>query len=188
MNRRASSSVWGSRVNTHLLVHHPSPSLVTHLHGRLAILGRNNQSQFVGKVLGQHHVLHLETSTRDKAGPPPVQPLIPSVTCLPIHPFRTPNQRGHGGVSPLLLGPSQRGFAPLIHTLYKERSRRLCTLRFDHAAGGARHSLLRRLPLGSVPVVLRSVPPPWHPELSKKNISSTRWTICGNDETSWPRS
>ena len=100
MNRGASSSVWGSRVNTHLLVHHPSPSLVTHLHGRLAILGRNNQSQFVGKVLGQHHVLHLETSTRDKAGPPPVQPLIPSVTCLPIHPFRTPNQRGHGGYPP----------------------------------------------------------------------------------------
>ena len=50
-------------------MHHPSPSLFTHLHGRLAILGRNNQSQFVGKVLGQHLVLHLETSTRDKAGP-----------------------------------------------------------------------------------------------------------------------
>lgn len=76
------------------------------------------------------------------------------------------------GVSSLLLGPSQRGFAPLIHTLYKERSRRLCTLRFDHVAGGSSHSLLRRLHLGSVPVVLRSVPPPWHPEFSTKNISS----------------
>ena len=57
-------------------------------------------SQFVGKILGQRHVLHFEATTRDKPGPPPVHPLIPSVTCLPIHPFRTPNQKGDGGYPP----------------------------------------------------------------------------------------
>ena len=79
-------------------VHHPAWSRISTVALRYsrAII----KSQFVGKILGQRHVLHLETSTRDKAGPPPVQPLIPSVTCLPIHPFPTPNQRGDGGYPP----------------------------------------------------------------------------------------
>ena len=79
-------------------VHHPAWSCISTVALRYsrAII----KSQFVGKILGQRHVLHLETTTRDKAGPPPVQPLIPSVTCLPIHPFRTPNQRGDGGYPP----------------------------------------------------------------------------------------
>ena len=79
-------------------VHHPAWSRISTVALRYsrAII----KSQFVGKILGQRHVLHLETSTRDKAGPPPVQPLIPSVTCLPIHPFRTPNHRVNGGYPP----------------------------------------------------------------------------------------
>ena len=72
-------------------VHHPAWSRISTVAVRYsrAII----KSQFVGKILGQRHVLHLETTT--------VQPLIPSVTCLPIHPFRTPNQRGDGGYPPL---------------------------------------------------------------------------------------
>ena len=76
---------------------------------------------------GQESPIFEQRPTADNPSRDRSHVLYSGSRAFPSSPFDPSKKRGNGGVSPLLIDPSQRGLAPPLRSPYKRLSHRRCT-------------------------------------------------------------